>query len=80
MKSAAVTVFCASALALGAAIIGIAEGQQAPASPNDPRVGLKAGLHDAALEQGHEEISLNFEDSTEQQHSSAERPEEGGAP
>src|SRR3984957_679478 len=46
----------------------------------DPLDAQKAGLHDAALEQGHEEISLNFEDPTEQQHSSAERPEEGGAP
>jgi hypothetical protein len=46
----------------------------------DPLDAQKAGLHDAALEQGHEEISLNFEDSTEQQRSSAERPEEGGAP
>ncbi|HEY2554817.1 MAG TPA: hypothetical protein VGI15_06180, partial [Candidatus Cybelea sp.] len=46
----------------------------------DPLDAQKAGLHDAALEQGHEEISLNLEDSTEQQHSSAERPEEGGAP
>jgi hypothetical protein len=45
----------------------------------DPLDAQKAGLHDAALEQGHEEISLNLEDSTEQ-HSSAERPEEGGAP
>ncbi|MGB6739457.1 MAG: hypothetical protein WBE59_03265, partial [Candidatus Cybelea sp.] len=46
----------------------------------DPLDAQKAGLHDAALEQGHEEISLNLEDSIEQQHSNAERPEEGGAP
>ena len=38
----------------------------------DPLDAQEAGLHDAALEQGHEEISLNFED--------AEEPREGGAP
>jgi preprotein translocase SecF subunit len=46
----------------------------------DPLDAQKAGLHDAALEQGHEEISLNLEDTIEQQHPSTERPEEGGAP
>ncbi len=46
----------------------------------DPLDAQKAGLHDEALEQGHEEISLNLEDSTEHQHSGSERPEEGGAP
>jgi preprotein translocase SecF subunit len=38
----------------------------------DPLDAQESGLHDAALEQGHEEISLNFED--------AEEPREGGAP
>jgi preprotein translocase SecF subunit len=40
--------------------------------PIDPLDAQQAGLHDAALEQGHEEISLNFEDAPE-------RPE-GDAP
>ena len=38
----------------------------------DPLDAQQAGLHDAALEQGHEEISLNFEDAPE--------PREGDAP
>src|SRR5579863_2478704 len=38
----------------------------------DPLDAQQAGLHDAALEQGHEEISLNFEE--------AEEPREGDAP
>jgi preprotein translocase SecF subunit len=38
----------------------------------DPLDAQQAGLHDAALEQGHEEISLNFED--------AQEPHEGDAP
>jgi hypothetical protein len=44
MKSAA-TVLCVSAVVLFAAIEGGA--QQRPADPNDPRVGLKAGMRDA---------------------------------
>jgi preprotein translocase SecF subunit len=39
----------------------------------DPLDAQQAGLHDAALEQGHEEISLNFEDAAEERH-------EGDAP
>ena len=42
MKSVAATSLCVSALILAAAIAGGA--QQRPADPNDPRVGLKAGL------------------------------------
>jgi preprotein translocase SecF subunit len=38
----------------------------------DPLDAQQAGLHDAAMEQGHEEISLNFEE--------AEEPREGDAP
>jgi preprotein translocase SecF subunit len=38
----------------------------------DPLDAQQSGLHDAALEQGHEEISLNFEDAPE--------PREGDAP
>jgi preprotein translocase subunit SecF len=38
----------------------------------DPLDAQQAGLHDAALEQGHEEISLNFDD--------AQEPREGDAP
>jgi uncharacterized membrane protein len=37
----------------------------------DPLDAQQAGLHDAAMEQGHEEISLNLEESDEQ------RPEDG---
>jgi preprotein translocase SecF subunit len=40
----------------------------------DPLDAQEAGLHDAALEQGHEEIALNLEDSGSEQ---AERREEG---
>jgi len=39
----------------------------------DPLDAQQGGLHDAALEQGHEEISLNFEDAAEERH-------EGDAP
>ena len=45
MKSAAAFALCLSAVMLAAAIEGGA--QQRPADPNDPRVGLKAGLRDA---------------------------------
>jgi hypothetical protein len=45
MKSAAAFCLCVSAVLLAAAIEGGA--QQRPADPNDPRIGLKAGLHDA---------------------------------
>jgi hypothetical protein len=45
MRSAAVSVLCVSAVVLSAAINGGA--QQRPAAANDPRIGLKAGLHDA---------------------------------
>ena len=45
MKSVAATCLCVSAVMLAAAIEGGA--QQRPADPNDPRVGLKAGLRDA---------------------------------
>ncbi len=40
----------------------------------DPLDAQEAGLHDAALEQGHEEIALNLEDASSGQ---PERPEEG---
>jgi hypothetical protein len=45
MKSAAAFALCLSAVMLAAAIEGGA--QQRKADPNDPRIGLKAGLHDA---------------------------------
>jgi hypothetical protein len=45
MRSVAATCLCLSAVLLVAVIEGGA--QQAPASPSDPRVGLKAGLRDA---------------------------------
>ncbi len=47
MRSVAATLLCLSAVSLFAALEGAA--QQIPAAPamNDPRVGLKAGLHDA---------------------------------
>ena len=45
MKSVAAVCLCVSAVMLAAAIEGGA--QQRPADPNDPRVGLKAGLKDA---------------------------------
>src|SRR5205809_3806632 len=45
MRSVAATCLCLPAVLLAVAIEGGA--QQAPASPNDPRVGLKAGLRDA---------------------------------
>ncbi len=37
----------------------------------DPLDAQQAGLHDAALEQGHEEISLNFEDAQERHEGDA---------
>jgi preprotein translocase SecF subunit len=37
----------------------------------DPLDAQEAGLHDAALEQGHEEISLNFEDAEEHREGDA---------
>jgi len=47
MRSGAATLLCVSAVSLFVALEGAA--QQIPAAPamNDPRVGLKAGLHDA---------------------------------
>ena len=45
MKSVAATCLCVSAVMLAVAIEGGA--QQRPADANDPRIGLKAGLHDA---------------------------------
>jgi hypothetical protein len=45
MKTAAATLLCLSVVSMVAVIEGGA--QQAPAAPNDPRIGLKAGLHDA---------------------------------
>jgi hypothetical protein len=49
MRSAATRCLCFSILLLGGAGIMSGAGQQVPAVPaaNDPRVGLKAGLHDA---------------------------------
>ena len=41
----------------------------------DPLDAQNAGLHDAALEQGHEEITLNF-DERRQTHDDAEQPHE----
>jgi hypothetical protein len=45
----------------------------------DPLDAQEAGLHDAAMEQGHEEINLNFEDADapEEAAESAERDEGG---
>ena len=34
----------------------LAEAQQAPPDPNDPRIGLKAGIHDAAFAARHMEL------------------------
>ena len=45
MRSAAVRILGISAIFLSAVMPGGA--QQAPASKSDPRIGLKAGLHDA---------------------------------
>jgi hypothetical protein len=45
MRSAAVRVLCMSAVLVSVGVSGGA--QQRPAAANDPRVGLKAGLHDA---------------------------------
>ena len=45
MRSVAAVCLCVSAAILAAAIEGGA--QQRPADPNDPRVGLKAGLTNA---------------------------------
>jgi hypothetical protein len=47
MKSAAVTVLCASALVGGALAHGRAQERGATSTTNDPRVGLKPGLKDA---------------------------------
>ncbi|MGA7285179.1 MAG: hypothetical protein WBW87_11620, partial [Candidatus Cybelea sp.] len=41
----------------------------------DPLDAQQAGLHDAAMEQGHEEIALNFDDLPSAE--SVERREEG---
>ena len=47
MKSSVIRLSCfAAAAALLSAAIGA---QQAPARPNDPRVGLKAGLYDNVI-------------------------------
>jgi len=43
----------------------------------DPLDAQEAGLHDAALEQGHEEIALNLDDVPSPGSGQAERPEEG---
>ena len=43
----------------------------------DPLDAQKAGLHDAALEQGHEEIALNLDDFPSTGSGQAERREEG---
>ena len=45
MRSVGAVCLCVSAVILAAALEGGA--QQRPADPNDPRVGLKAGLKDA---------------------------------
>ena len=45
MRSVAATCLCVSVVLLAAALEGGA--QQRPADPNDPRIGLKAGLRDA---------------------------------
>lgn len=45
----------------------------------DPLDAQQAGLHDAALEQGHEEIALNLDDIPSTSSEQAERREEGGA-
>ncbi len=47
MRSAAATFLCFSAVLLCAVIGGVAAERQTPAASTDPRVGLKAGLHDA---------------------------------
>ena len=47
MKSAALTVLCASALLVGALAHGRAQERGATSTTNDPRVGLKPGLKDA---------------------------------
>ena len=46
----------------------------------DPLDAQQAGLHDAALEQGHEEIALNFDDLPSTSSGQAERREEGAGP
>jgi hypothetical protein len=43
MKSVAAALLCLAVVST----VAIVEGQQAPASPNDPRIGLKPGLRDA---------------------------------
>ena len=48
MKSAVKRIVCVSALVLGVAATGAQE-RSAPASSQDPRVGLKAGLEDAGV-------------------------------
>jgi hypothetical protein len=45
MKSVAVTSLSLSVIVLG--LVAAGHAQQRPADPNDPRIGLKAGLHDA---------------------------------
>ncbi len=52
MKRVVVRLLAVSALISGAVVVGLA--QQVPAVPamNDPRVGLKAGLHDARSRTG----------------------------
>ena len=45
----------------------------------DPLDAQQAGLHDAALEQGHEEIALNLDDFPSTSSEQVERREEGGA-
>ena len=46
----------------------------------DPLDAQQAGLHDAALEQGHEEIALNLDDLPSTSSGQAERHEEGAGP
>jgi preprotein translocase SecF subunit len=53
--------------------VAIEEPQAGEESVLDPLDAQNAGLHEAALEQGHEEIALNFEEFDE-------HPEEGGKP
>jgi hypothetical protein len=45
MKSVAVRLSCLAAVLLSLAVVG--DAQQRPAAANDPRIGLKAGLHNA---------------------------------
>jgi hypothetical protein len=58
MKTAAVRTLCASAFVLSVLAQGHAQEKTAAANANDPRVGLKAGLHDAGeASRGMEKIS-----------------------